>query len=119
MATKEEVEVFLKQFHQKLKIFNIIFRDDRGKNAQTLADLEITPKYRETVINDIKIEDYYQGPIIDTLNRMGDMWVFGKNVKGQEVYIKISLGQENRQTICISFHISEYKMEYPFKGEKQ
>ena len=49
---------------------------------------------------------------------MGDMWVFGKDVKGQEVYIKISLGQENRQTICISFHISEYKMKYPFKGEK-
>ena len=43
MVTKEEVEAFLKQFHQKLKVFNIIFRDDRGKNAQTLADLEITP----------------------------------------------------------------------------
>jgi len=50
---------------------------------------------------------------------MGDMWVFGKDVKGQEVYIKISLGQKNSQTICISFHISEYKMKYPFKGEIQ
>lgn len=50
MIIKEEVEAFLKQFHQKLKIFNIIFRDDRGKNAQTLAELEITPKYRETII---------------------------------------------------------------------
>lgn len=117
MITKEEVEAFLKQFHQKLKIFNIIFRDDRGKNAQTLAELEITPKYRETIIKEIKAEDYSQGPIVDTLNHMGDMWVFGKDIKGQEVYIKISLGIANSQTICISFHIAEYKMKYPFKGE--
>lgn len=28
----------------------MIFRDDRGKNMQTLLDLEITPKYREKII---------------------------------------------------------------------
>lgn len=119
MITKEDVESFLRLFHQKLKVFQIIFRDDRGKNAQTLAELEISPKYREMVIKEIKVEDYSQGPIVDTLNRMGDMWVFGKEVKSKEVYIKISLGQENSQTICISFHIAEYKMKYPLKGEKQ
>lgn len=79
MVTEEDVEAFLKQFHQKLKVFNIIFRDDRGKNAQTLADLEITPKYRESVIKEIKVEDYSQGPIVDTLNHIGEMWVFGKD----------------------------------------
>lgn len=119
MATKEEVELFLKQFHQKLQVFSIIFRDDRGKNIQTLADLEITPKYRETVIKEINVNDYCQGPIIDSLNNLGDMWVFGKDIKGKEVYIKISLGRENSQTICISFHIAEHKMKYIFKGEKQ
>ncbi len=120
MATKEEVEAFLKQFHQKLKIFQIIFRDDRGKNAQTLADLEIAPVYRETVIKELKVIDYSDGPIIDTLHHLGDMWIFGKDVKGQEVYIKISLGRESCQTICISFHTAEFKMKYPFKkGEKQ
>lgn len=115
MATEEDVEAFLEQFHQKLRIFSIIFRDDRGKNAQTLAELEITPKYRETIIEEIKTEDYSQGPIIDTLNHIGEMWVFGKDIKGKEVYIKISLGRSNCQTICISFHIAEYKMKYPFK----
>ena len=58
--TKENVEAFLNQFHQKLKVFSIIFRDDRGKNAQTLADLE----------------DYSQGPIVDTLNSLGEMWEY-------------------------------------------
>lgn len=46
MATKEEVEHFLSQFNQKVKVFGLVFRDDRGKNLQTLLDLEITPKYR-------------------------------------------------------------------------
>lgn len=119
MITKEDVEAFLERFHQKIKVFQIIFRDDRGKNAQTLADLEITPSRRVDIIKEIKAEDYSQGPIIDTLNQLGDMWVFGKDIKGKEVYIKISLGQENSQTICISFHISKHKMKYPFKGERQ
>lgn len=115
MIEKCEVENFLKQFHQKLKIYNIIFRDDRGKNIRTLAELEITPIYRETVIKNLEVKDYSQGPIVDTLNRLGDMWVFGKDIKGREVYIKISLGLENCQTICISFHLAEHKMKYPFK----
>ena len=38
MATKNDVEKFLNQFHEKLKIYDIVFRDDRGKNLQTLAE---------------------------------------------------------------------------------
>lgn len=50
MATREDVEKFLEQFHVKLEVFSIVYRDDRGKNAQTLADLEITPMYRDDII---------------------------------------------------------------------
>ena len=32
MATKEEVELFLAKFIQKVKVFGIVFRDNRGKN---------------------------------------------------------------------------------------
>ena len=116
MATKEQVEDFLKRLKEKIKVFDIIFRDDRGKNLQTLATLEITPTYRKQVILNIEPEDYSEGPIVDTLNRMGEMWVFGKDVKGHEVYIKITFGQPNNSTICISFHIAEHPMTYPFKN---
>ena len=116
MATKEQVEDFLKRLKEKIKVFDIIFRDDRGKNLQTLATLEITPTYRKQVILNIEPEDYSEGPIVDTLNKMGEMWVFGKDVKGHEVYIKITLGQPNSSTICISFHIVEYPMTYPLKN---
>lgn len=112
---KEEVELFLSKFIQKVKVFGIVFRDDRGKNMQTLLELEITPKYREDVIMNLDSEDYVEGPIEDTLNKKGEMWVFGKEVSGRDIYIKISMGTSNSSAICISFHIAEYRITYKFK----
>lgn len=113
-ATKEDVQRFLNQMKEKIKVFGIMYRDDRGKNAQALINLEITPKYRDTVIINLEVEDYSEGSVIDTLYRCGEMWVFGKDVKGQEVYIKITLGKGS-SALCISFHIAERPMNYPFK----
>lgn len=45
MASREEVVQFLSLFHQKATVFGLVFRDDRGKNMQTLLELEITPDY--------------------------------------------------------------------------
>lgn len=80
MATQEDVEIFLKQFRVKMEIFGIIFRNDRGKNIQTLLDLNITELERLQVVKTIEIEDYSEGPIADTLHNGMDMWVFGKDV---------------------------------------
>lgn len=115
MITKEEVQAFLNQFHAKMKIYGILYRDDRGKNQKTLEELEIVPSFRKVVIENLEVEDYVQGPVIDKLNRLGEMWVFGKDVKGREVYIKIMLGGVNCQTICISFHTAEHPLQYAFK----
>lgn len=43
------------------------------------------------------------------------MWVFGIDIKGKEVYIKLSKGLPNGPVICHSFHVAERKMKYPFK----
>lgn len=80
MATKEEVELFLSRFIQKVKVFGIVFRDDRGKNMQTLLELEITPKYREDVIMNLDPEDYVEGPIEDTLNKKEKCGYSGKRL---------------------------------------
>ena len=115
MISISEVETFLNQFQTKMKIFGIIYRDDRGKNQKALEELEIIPSYRKVIIESLKSEDYVEGPIIDQLNKLGEMWVFGKDIKGKEVYIKIMLGGVNCQTICISFHIAEHPLSYPLK----
>jgi hypothetical protein len=117
MATKHEVEVFLKELHVKIEIFGILFFDNRGKNQQTLLDLEITPTYRREIISSLKVEDYSQGPLEEKMHGILPMWVFGQKVKQKEVYIKISMGAENNNVICISFHIAEHPMSYPFKNK--
>lgn len=115
MITKEDVERFLENFYVKVNIFGIRFRDDRDKNRQTMADLAISPVFRETVVMSLKWHDYSEGPITDELNNHGEMWVFGKDVKDEEIYIKISMGKPNSRTICISFHKAEHPMSYPLK----
>ena len=117
MATKEEVQVFLADFHQKMKIWEIRFRDDRGKNTQALLNLEISPAQRIKIIEALSTEDYTEGPNEDTLYAGAPLWVFGKPVKNCQIYIKISMGPPNRAVICISFHEAEYPMQFPLKGE--
>lgn len=115
MIEAEEVRRFLAQFNTKVKIYGIMFRDDRGKNSETLRILDITPLQRELIVKNLELQDYVEGPVIDVLNNQGEMWVFGKDVKNREVYIKITLGYTNGQTICISFHIAEHPLKFPFK----
>ena len=117
ITTKQEVELFLKELHVKIKIFGLLFFDDRRKNQQALHDLEITPAYRKEIISSLKAEDYSQGPLEEQMHGILPMWVFGKKIKQKEVYIKISMGTENNGVICISFHIAEHPMSYPFKNK--
>lgn len=116
MGDKVEAGRFLRNFKEKMKVFNVLFLDDRGKNSRTLAMLEITPMARRKVLESLETEDYSAGPIADTMMSGGDLWVFGKMVKNQEVYIKITLGIPGSGVICISFHIAEYPMKYPFRS---
>lgn len=115
MSSREEVERFLEEFKVKMQVFDILFRDDRQKNTKTLLLLDITPQKRKEIIKDIQVEDYCEGPLDDRLYGMASMWVFGKMVKGAEIYIKISMGAYVTRVICISFHIAEFTMNYPFR----
>ena len=115
MVTIEEVKAFLDQFNIKAQVFGIFFRDDRPKNRKALVELDLTHLQREMIVKSLQEQDYVEGPVIDELNKMAEMWVFGKDVKGREVYIKITLGYQYGQTICISFHIAEHPLKYPFK----
>ena len=115
MVTIDEVRVFLEQFNIKTQVFGILFRDDRLKNREALLELGISPLQREMIVKSLLPQDYVEGPVIDILNKQREMWVFGKDVKEREVYIKITLGYENGQTICISFHLAERPLVYPFK----
>jgi hypothetical protein len=91
VAKNDEAQRFLSDFHVKLSIYDILFRDNRPKNSNTLLALEITPNDRKKIITKLKVEDYCEGPIDDNLYGIASMWVFGTTLKGKEIYIKISM----------------------------
>ena len=115
MATKEEVDQFLKDLKDKIRYIEIVFRP-RDKNLQALADLDISANRRLEYLMNLKAEDYYSGPNKDNYDpTKPDYFEFGILIKGEEVYIKISLGSPNRAVDCMSFHLAEFPMTYPLK----
>jgi hypothetical protein len=109
MITIDDVEKYL------IDLFGLLVLDDRGKNQQTLSELEITPSKRKEIITSLKADDYCEGPLPEKMRGFLPMWIFEKTIKGQEVYIKISMGKINNSAVYISFHIAEYSLSYPLK----
>ena len=115
MAKKEEVEYYLQQLVDKIIIFDVAFRP-RDKNIETLSELDITPIQRIEYLKKLTSANYYTGPNKDTYDgTKPDYYEFGLEIKGIEVYIKISLGLENKRVDCMSFHKAERTITYPLK----
>ena len=117
MITEKEIASFLKEFKEKMKIWEILFRDDRNFDCATFdcAQAPQLPIDRKMTLERLVVQDYSEGPLEEKLYGGSDMWVFGKQIKTKEVYIKISLGAHGSSVICISFHIAEHTMNYPLK----
>lgn len=81
---KEEVENFLKYFQEKKRTFQIAFIE-RAKNKQSMLDLEIRAIDREKYIDQLRVEDFFRGPLPEDWYGSKEMWEFGKEIKGQEV----------------------------------
>lgn len=112
VRAKKDVEDFLRQFLPKMDVLGIIFLN-RFKNQEALKMLGITPSARKEIIKSITADDYIE-TVLDEFS-YGDMWVFGKDCDGVDVYVKIALGKPHTNTICISFHTAEHPLKYAFK----
>lgn len=115
VKSKEDVEAFLHQFKPKMDIWGIFFLN-RGKNLDAAIRLNLRETERKEILRDLIPEDYVE-TINDALS-YGEMWVFGRDFNETELYIKISLGQPDSKTICISFHEAEYPVIYAYKGKE-
>jgi hypothetical protein len=115
MNSESTVASFLKDFKEKMGFWDVLFRDDRGKNAQALVELELRPVERKAILEALETRDYCEGPLEEKLYGGSEMWVFGRTIKKKEVYIKITMGAMGSSVICISFHLAQHKMNYPLK----
>ncbi|MDX8552891.1 hypothetical protein MK851_04525 [Tenacibaculum sp. 1B UA] len=113
---KLTIKSFLQELKAIIKSLGIIFSNRPKNSIQNLADLSITAKMREEIILNLEIEDYSEGPLEETQQGGIEMWVFGKVIKGQQVYIKLTISKMTERAVCISFHKAEYPMEFPLKN---
>ena len=88
----------------------------RKKNEATKIQLGLTDEDIREEILGLSVNDYCGGPCEDKEVK-GDVWIFGKVIREEEVYIKLKLaGDEKGQGVrIISFHIPEKPLRYPFR----
>jgi hypothetical protein len=113
---EQGVRQFLLEFKSLLEHGQYHFKN-HYKNAQCLIDLDLTLKDVEKVLFGLTIENYAAGPITDEMHP-GVLWVFGDEITGVELYIKlkiVELPANDEQAVCISFHPAEYPQRYPLR----
>ena len=95
-----------------------VFLVPREGNMLTLQFLGLTKKNVEEILLGLSVADYAKGPITDK-DRPGDLWEFGKDIDGHEVYIKLKVVKDKSLAKCISFHIAKRQMKYPYRLKNQ
>jgi hypothetical protein len=110
-----EIAFFLKEFKQLVQEGGL-YVVSRLEHQKSLVDLGLTKEACKVEILGLSVTDYCKGPQPDK-DRPGDIWVFGKEIAGSEVYIKLKITQvgSDKFAKCISFHAAEHPLGYPYK----
>jgi hypothetical protein len=93
---------------------------DRRKNLESLSKLEITKRNCREEILSLSVGDYCEGPKPDK-DKPGEIWEFGRKIRNKEVYIKLKIAQVGEEMIakCISFHVADHPLCFPFRGNSE
>jgi hypothetical protein len=93
---------------------------NRRETIEGLARLGLTKKNLIDEIMALSVENYCQGPEPDR-DRPGEIWVFGKQIGAEEIYIKLKVAHVGKEKIakCISFHTADFPLCYPYRGEER
>jgi len=118
--TKVGVRDFLMEFKKIAVTGRGLDIVNRRENLDALAKLGLTKKNLKEEIMTLSVEDYCEGPEPDR-DRPGDIWVFGKHIGGEEIYIKLKIAQVGKEKIakCLSFHAANFPLCYPYRGEER
>jgi hypothetical protein len=97
----------------KIDIYGMVFAE-RQRCQETMRMLGINEMVAKEIVKSLEATDFSK--YFDDVTQWGcELWTFGKDVNGEEIYIKIGLGRPNRSTVCVSFHKPDYQIQYQFK----
>ncbi len=115
-TSQQQVSDFLNKFKALVtqRRFHFVQRLATNKIALSLGLTETIAK--QELLN-LSVIDFSSGPIQDRDIPSQDFWIFGKEINGCEVYIKLKIYTVNGDEYakCVSFHEAEFTMKYPFQ----
>ena len=113
---RKQIQSFLIGFKQAVTQGSGVYLIPRHDNTVTMSHLGITKKNVEEILLSLSVEDYSSGPD-DDRSGSGQIWVFGKVIRGENIYIKLKLVDVDGKKLakCISFHIASYPIKYPYR----
>ncbi len=114
---RERIRDFLIEFKRIATVGRGIDFVPRRENIDTLAELGLTYGNVRAEIMALSVTDYCEGPI-DDRDKPGKIWIFGKEIEGKEVYMKLKIAAAGDETLakCISFHESKRPLRFPYRN---
>lgn len=110
---------FLLKFKQAIAGGSGVDLVPRNETRETIARLGLTKANLEELLLDLSVTNYSNGPEPDN-DRPGEVWMFGLQIQGHEIYIKLKVVDIGKQKMakCISFHIAKHPLKYPHRCKK-
>lgn len=126
-SKKREVEAFLDELHrlvgkEDFDINNdlILIRKKKQGNEQkfstpyTLLDLDYDAEDIVDRLKELKVEEYSETKIDKDDVNPPTLFVFGKDINGRLIYVKLKIRDQKKQVLCVSFHYAKNRMEFPY-----
>lgn len=126
-SKKREVVAFLDGLHKVLESddfdintdLNLIRKKKQGDDQKfstpyTLLDLDYDAEDVVNRLKELKVEEYSETKIDTDDVNPPILFVFGKDINGKLIYVKLKIRDYQKQVVCVSFHYAKDKMEFPY-----
>ena len=94
--------------------------DDAFTNENTMLELDYDTEDVFEELKSLTIEDYSESIVDNIADEFKIFYVFGKQINGRDIYIKVRIKQRRRTAddfvFCVSFHFARHPITvYPYK----
>ena len=126
-SKKREVIEFLDKLHELLgsddfdidsNLYLIRKRkkgeDEKFSTPYTLLDLDYDAEDVVNRLKELKVEEYSETKIDTDDANPPILFVFGKGINDELVYVKVKIREQQKQVVCVSFHYAKDKMTFPY-----
>ena len=126
-SKKREVEAFLDELHKLLESddfdintdLNLVRKKKQGGDQKfstpfTLLDLDYDAEDVVERLKELKVEEYSETKIDKDDVNPPILFVFGKEINGKLIYVKLKIRNQQKQVVCVSFHYAKDKMTFPY-----